>query len=251
MNDTTLAAHLLPPELIIKNFIHGEPDCNYEKFLLEFVNNSDFFRKKSELQLYRPPFSESNGECDCISDKYQLDFKLIASNTILQASSILSLQKTVIAKGVTITGGPKVRNRRIKATRIHAALREYDIHSLRKLREKPTSKQGIENDIFELLETLETNKNLLLFFPYRFTFETEYEFSEGVEQIQTCLNNDFRYVMEYRNCVIQGRDTYMSFIFDGHIVFLKTDNNTLNFVDSVELTKSPIFLNLARYGDVL
>lgn len=45
MNDTTLAAHLLPPELIIKNFIHGEPDCNYEKFLLEFVNNSDFFVK--------------------------------------------------------------------------------------------------------------------------------------------------------------------------------------------------------------
>ena len=36
MYDKTLVAHLLPPEMIIKNFIHGDPDCNYEKYLLSF-----------------------------------------------------------------------------------------------------------------------------------------------------------------------------------------------------------------------
>lgn len=36
MYDKTLVAHLLPPEMIIKNFIQGDPDCNYEKYLLEF-----------------------------------------------------------------------------------------------------------------------------------------------------------------------------------------------------------------------
>lgn len=42
MYDKSLIAHLLPSEMIIKNYIHGDPDCNYEKYLLEFVNASDF-----------------------------------------------------------------------------------------------------------------------------------------------------------------------------------------------------------------
>ena len=90
MYDKSLIAHLLPSEMIIKNYIHGDPDCNYEKYLLEFVNASDFFRAKSDGDIYQSPESEENGQCDCISTSYQLDFKLIASKTALQARSILA-----------------------------------------------------------------------------------------------------------------------------------------------------------------
>ena len=89
MYDKSLIAHLLPPEMIIKNYIHGDPDCNYEKYLLEFVNASDFFRVKSDGDIYQSPESEENGQCDCISTSYQFDFKLIASKTALQARSII------------------------------------------------------------------------------------------------------------------------------------------------------------------
>ena len=108
MYDKSLIAHLLPPEMIIKNYIHGDPDCNYEKYLLEFVNASDFFRVKSDGDIYQSPESEENGQCDCISTSYQFDFKLIASKTALQARSILYPSKTEIVKGIIVTSEPKV-----------------------------------------------------------------------------------------------------------------------------------------------
>lgn len=47
MYDKSLIAHLLPSEMIIKNYIHGDPDCNYEKYLLEFVYRSMVKRENS------------------------------------------------------------------------------------------------------------------------------------------------------------------------------------------------------------
>lgn len=251
MKDKTLKAHLLPPEFIIKNFIQGEPDCNYEKYLLEFVNKANFFRRKAEGGFYIAPYSEECGECDCISDKYQLDFKLIASNTILRARSILSARKIVIDKGIVVTGEPKVLREKIEATCIHVALRECNFEKLCELRETNTKKQSIENDIYELLETLETEKNLILFFPYKFDFDNEHEFMDGVQQIQEALSNDFQCAMQYRNHVANEFDTYMAFIYDKRIIFMEEKNNIFNFIDSVELTKSSVYQNLSRYGEII
>ena len=247
MEDSTLKAFLLPAELIIKKFIHGEPDCDYQKYLLEFVNNSTFFRRKADGEVYEAPPSEECGHCDCISEKYKLDFKLIASKTLLQAMSILSTQKTVIAKGVTITGTCKVPDTRMETTRIHAALRGYDFDALCELRERNIKKQGVENDICELLKTLETKKNLILFFPYRFRFDIEHEFLDAVKMIQTAISNDFRCSMQYRNYVAAEYDTYMVFIYDRNIVFMEEKENDFNYIDCVELTKSSVYQNLLRY----
>lgn len=53
--DNSLKAKILGPELCIKNFIDNEPLCNYELYLLEFVNSSDFFSKKSDGEKYSRP----------------------------------------------------------------------------------------------------------------------------------------------------------------------------------------------------
>ena len=37
----------LPPEFLIKDYIPGEPDCNYEKYVLEFLNASEWFMEKT------------------------------------------------------------------------------------------------------------------------------------------------------------------------------------------------------------
>ena len=247
MEDSTLKAFPLPAELIIRKFIHGEPDCDYQKYMLEFVNNSFFFRKKAEGEVYEAPPSEECGQCDCISEKYELDFKLIASKTLLQAKSILSMQKTVITKGVTVTESCKVPNTRMETTRIHVALRDYDFDALCELRKKYIKKQGVENDICELLKTLETKKNLILFFPYRFRFDNEYAFLDAVKMIQTAISNDFRCSMQYRNYVAVNYDTYMVYIYDKYIVFMEEKENCFNYIDCVELTKSGVYQNLLRY----
>ena len=249
MYDQSLTAHLLPSEMIIKNYVHGDPDCNYEKYLLEFVNASTFFVKKSGGNVYRSPESEEKGQCDCISPNYQLDFKLIASKTALQARSILCSSKAEIAKGVIVTGAPKVKNGSIKATRIHAALRGYNYEDLRKLRETSVKKQGIENDIIELLKTLETRKHLLLFFPYKFEFQNSYEFFDGITQIQNALNGDFRCAMQYRAHEVEtGLDTYMAFIYDNRIVFMILEATQLSYIDSVNLACSPVYMRLLNYS---
>ena len=250
MIDNTLTASLLPSELIIRNFIIGEPDCNYEKYMLEFINESSYFRNKSEDELYVSPNSEEKGQCDCITEKYQLDFKLIASKTLLQAKSIFSTSKTLIGQCMVVTGPPKVQGKAIKATRIHAALRAYDFEMLCELRKNHTKIQGVENDIYELLETLETKKNLMLFFPYKFTFDNEYIFEDGVTQIQQVLSNDFQNAMQYRKLVDDVHDTYMAFIYDENIVFMEAKNNTFQYIDSVKLVKSCVYQKLLRYGEI-
>lgn len=55
---------------------HNLFDRNYEKSALDFINHSDYFRQFGE---FRAPLDESHGECDAISDSYELDFKLFMS----------------------------------------------------------------------------------------------------------------------------------------------------------------------------
>ena len=45
MKDLMMRA--LPASLVIKGFVSGAADCNYERYMLEFVNASGFFRSKS------------------------------------------------------------------------------------------------------------------------------------------------------------------------------------------------------------
>ena len=91
MMDLTMRAKLLPAPYIIKNFVGGEDNCNYEIYLLELLNSSAWF-SAHYLGGFTKPNSESHGECDAINQIYQIDFKLLASKTALQARSVLSDQ---------------------------------------------------------------------------------------------------------------------------------------------------------------
>lgn len=164
MYDKSLMIKILPSELVIKNIVHGDNKCNYELYLLELVNKSSYFLNLSHGCNYNLPKNESNGECDCISEAYQLDFKLLCSKTYLQAKSVLFNQKSVLAKGVMSLNPPKLSKGNIKATNIHVILRKYSYSQLCELRRLNPKGNGLENDICHLLKTLEKKKNLLLFF---------------------------------------------------------------------------------------
>lgn len=66
---------------------------------------------------------------------------------------------------------------------------------------------------------------------------------------QNALNSDFRYAMQYRTYEVgTGFDTYVAFTYDGRIVFMINDADSLSYIDSVNLTKSPIYMRLLNYG---
>ena len=77
----------LPPELVIKNFIPDVEEDNYENYILEFLNASDWFMEKVGYIPFFHPVSEHFGECDCISGDYGIDLKLVLSNSELKRKS--------------------------------------------------------------------------------------------------------------------------------------------------------------------
>lgn len=249
--DSTLTVKLLPAHLICTNFIHGIGFCNYEKYLLEIVNASKYFRDKSKGKIYSAPIDEAHGECDCISDNYSLDFKLIASKTTLQARNLFSMEIYQVAEGVTFYCPPKIepsdsKYKPIETTRLYAALRLMNMEEL-KAKRHSKKRQGIDADLKFFLQTLETQKNILMFFPYEFFTETDNCFSIVTSNIVESLNNDFSVSLRYRKEFAPEYDTYFIFLYHGFFVFLKENKGELEILDKVKETESPTYLKLKSY----
>ena len=81
--DPRIKFKLLPPATIIKNFVDGESDCNYENYLLELLNKSSHFKKRGQ-SLFSKPLNENNGQCDAISKNYEIDFKILKHKSLIK-----------------------------------------------------------------------------------------------------------------------------------------------------------------------
>ena len=224
-------------------------DCNYEKYLLEIVNTSTYFLKKSHGELYSAPIEESHSECDCCSSAYSLDFKLAASETAMRARNLFSRGSAKLAPGIMMSTTPKIgasnpSYQPIEATRIHAALRSMSLAELKKIRGCNIKCQGIERDIQAFLETMDTQKHILLFFPYEFSYGKEIAFDSAIMEIIRAVNNDFINAIKYRNEVANGFDTYLTFIYAGFFVITIADGEGLLFVDAVPTNSSKTFTTL-------
>ncbi len=242
-----MSGKLLPAPLIIKDFVHGENTCNYELYLLELINTSKWFSLKYPGGFQRP-VSESNGECDAINENYQLDFKLLASKTALQAKSILSPQ-IYTKNGVTCFCTSKIDGS-IQATRIFAAFRSLALDDLIELRNSDTKKYGIENDVCTALRKFETKKNLLLFFPYKFTFGKPHQYDEAVKSITEALNHDFRSAFLFRNQYASEYDTFLTCIYGKSFLIYSVCDGALQLCDSVATNDIKIFTRLLEdYAD--
>lgn len=252
--DNTLTAKLLQAPLICKGFISGMDDCDYEIYLREVVNASTYFKGKSNGAEYTAPPDESHGEWDCISANYSLDFKLIASETALRARNLFSSGIHKMAEGVTVYTVPKITSNNpkykpIRATRIFAALRPLDLAALKTIRNSKEKTQGIETDIRALLETLETQKHILMFFPYEFFTETDNDFSTVVSEVIEVLSQDFSEAFKYRKEVAPEFDAYFMFIYAGKFVIMELCENKLKLIDTVTETSSPTYMKIKDFID--
>lgn len=238
---------MLPAPLIITDFVHGEDTCNYELYLLELINTSKWFFLKYP-EGFQKPVSEAHGECDAINKNYQLDFKLLASKTALQAKSILSPQ-IYTENGVTRFCTSKA-DTNIQATRIFAAFRSLSLSDLIELRNSDVKKYGIENDVCTALRIFETKKNLLLFFPYKFAFEKPHLYNEALKSITEALNHDFRTAFLFRNQYANGYDTFLTCIYKEGFLIYRVYDEELQLCDSVATNDIKTFTRLLDdYGD--
>ena len=249
MIDPTMRVKLLPAPYIIKNFVDGEDNCNYEIYLLELLNSSAWFSAHYPGGFIKPS-SEAHGECDAINQIYQIDFKLLASKTALQARSVLSNQIHKMGQGLISFGISKLPEGKIQTTRLFAAFRGKSLTDLYRIQENQIKAYGVENDILTSLKMLETKKNLLLFFPYEVTFDQYRNYAEAMESITEALTEDFHVAFEYRDNQIQSRyDTFMTCIYEDSFLIFSVKNQVLKLIDTVGTKKVSTFLRLSQYTD--
>ena len=184
---------------------------SYEDYLLELVNESSFFLKKltGEDKKYSPPLSEENGQCDCTSDSYELDFKLLGTDSSFEASN-LRTDELVFPSGTTdcvICCANKANSKGTASsnhqyTWINALLRDFD-----------TSKNA-SKEMRNLQRLFKTKKNVLLFYSF-YTFFGLYalDIEEAVSLIIDMLNSDFKKAFAYRKRTAPQYDTYFVFVY--------------------------------------
>lgn len=255
MQYETMKSRILPAPFLISNFVKGIKPYTYEEYLIQIVNSSPYFLQKSNGTLYTHPLKEDHGEWDCISPEYAMDFKLVASESLLRALGLFSSQ--IRAKDSLVCyGAPKIqpddkRYKPISATRIFAALRALDYNALKEIRGKREFAEPAHRDVCILLKALETNKNLFLFFPYNMYFVDDGSFAEGLEIALKGIGNDFKTSLLYRSDVCPGRDTYLCFIYAQSFIISLWAKGTLQLVDVISVQKSPLFMELYSYANTI
>ncbi|WP_295096013.1 hypothetical protein [Ruminococcus sp.] len=254
MPNKELCFRILPAQMIVKNFVDGCDYCNYELYLRDFINVSAFFTAKSHNAPYTPPTSEENKQCDCESDNYKLDFKLLLSETMGQGKREFSPSITQLCPGITFYGEPNItttspKYKEINATYLHVAFRTTDFEELCSIGEKLQKQHGYERDICLILKDSRKPKNILFMLPYEFFFKCDIQYKDGLSIIASALNKDLTSLIKYRKLKQPDFDTYFAFIYNGRFIILNSSNNELEIVDEIELTKSEIYQKLLQLSE--
>jgi len=254
MPNIDLCFSILPTQMIVKDFVDGCDYCNYELYLREFINASAFFLAKSHNAPYTPPPSEEKGQCDCESDNYKLDFKLLLSETMGQGKREFSPSITQLCPGITFYGEPNITTtspnyKEIDATYLHVAFRTTDFEELCSMEEKLQKRHGYERDISLILKYSRKPKNILFMLPYEFYFKDEICYEDGLSIIVPAITKDMINLVKYRELKQPKYDTYFAFIYSGKLIILNSTNSELEIIDVIELTKSEIYQKLLRLSE--
>ncbi len=245
---------ILPTQMIVKDFVDGCDYCNYELYLREFINASSFFLTKSHNKQYIPPHSEEKGQCDCESKDYQLDFKLLLSETMGQGKREFSPSITQVCPGITFYGEPNITTispnyKEIDATYLHVAFRTTGFDELCSMGEKLQKRHGCERDISLILKDLRKPKNILFMLPYEFYFKDEICYGDGLSIIVSAITKDMINLVKYRKLKQPEFDIYFAFIYSGKLIILNSTNSELEIIDEIELIKSKIYRKLLRLSE--
>ena len=247
MKYTEMRAEFLPICMVRKNFIQGEiPSYSYEDYLRDFVNCSEYFLKKSNEKPYRKPDSEAHRECDCISEQYLLDFKLFASQSKIYAKNKFSDRIEVEQDSISYCK-PKELSRReqCECSIPYATFRNISCDELIEIREKKEKEDVLEKDVSQIIKIFETKKNIMLFFPYNFNFDSNDNFEQGRKLAIDGLNADFKYLFQYRMDRLPEYDTYVSFIYEKeNFVITKWTGDKLEFVEMIPVYRSSLYCEL-------
>lgn len=249
MIDPTLQEKMLDAPLIIQSYVNDEPKCNYERYLIELINNSKLFMQKSKGIVFKWEEHQNHGECDAVSKYYTLDFKLLATRSSLQGLRETSSRITKKDGGCIAFGrGRWPAGEPFTAVRTVAALRAYTLEDLKRIALCQSEK--IEQDISLILKSLRVKKNLLLLYPYTMMFSEPHSFKSGCNSIAEAFNDDLDCIGAYRRYEAPGFDTYLSTVYERKLLIFQLTDEAWRLEDFVEMELSKIYMDLCyAYGN--
>ncbi|WP_148887042.1 hypothetical protein [Streptococcus sp. Marseille-P6264] len=249
MIDEELKANIMPATVLLNNFVDNESHSNYEYFLMEYLNQSLFFQKKSEHHVYEHPLSESNSEPDATTPSYEIDFKLLASRSYLRGLRLASPSVSVPCKGVTAYGPPREPNKNFRVGEIHKIFRSLTLDDMLYLRENQNNKPLCDEvDILDVLNTIETEKNLLLFFPYMFYTKREIKQDKLTFLVKEAIENDFIELATYRSRSVPKFETYIVTECNNYFILFTFNPTGFQYIEKIEVQRLPTYVKLLKYS---
>ena len=249
MIDKTLQEKMLDAPLIIHGFVNDEPKCNYERYMTELLNCSTFFMNKTGGEKLCWNEKQDHGECDATTSIYSIDYKLLATNSSLQAKRETSGSITKIGDGCIAFGiGRLPAGEKFTYIRTVSALRSYSLEELEMI--SAGSKDNVEKNVSVILKNVRTKKNLLLFYPYIMSFSEPHTFRDGCKSIENAFNEDLNQIRLYRELNAPGFETYISTIYENKLLIFENDGKQWALQDSVDMMTSEIYKDLYySYGN--
>ena len=239
----------LDAPVTVKNFIKNDPLCNYEFYMVEMLNHSAKMRERHPREFVWQG-AQAHAECDAYSGEYGIDFKLIASQSSMKASSLLTPHYKIDENGAIVGYKGKrdklIVENEITITRMHSAIRQSSLEDLERIRTGDTL-QAYEKDIKVFLEKLETKKNLLLFYPYEYRFSSDLRPEDGVIQLTAALQRSFVSAFRYRRKILPQFETYLTTVYYDDFVLMKIEDDRLRLMDVVSGSDCPTFIHLRQY----
>ena len=118
------------------------------------------------------------------------------------------------------------------------------------LREKQQRKSlSLEDDILNVLNTIETPKNLLLFFPYKFYIEKESDLDKLTFIIKDALENDFIELAKYRSHTVPHFETYIVTECNNFFILFTFNPTGFEYIERISINKLPTYIKLLNHFD--
>lgn len=245
----------LAPELIRDNYILNL-ESSYEEYLTEFVNCSSLFLSLSNGEQYRHISKnvQNDSECDCVADGYQLDFKILGTESSMYAIRNLSMQKMLVQDGILLTMFPKQVDGMNSAS-TNPLLYHYSYADLVRLEHSPKTRFDRNNlnpdhEIQGIIKIIKCDKNTLFFHKDFFFVEKDYPLNMVVSAVEEYLNECLSVLLTFRANRVPERDTFLGVIIQQYFCVGRYENGAIRFEDCIPLARSREFKKLYNLTDM-
>lgn len=220
----------------------------YEAILCECLNKSN---KMIDLLggEFTPISKQSEGQADVVAKKsqYELDFKMMISESLKEYQVHSEPIIEEITRGVKISCNPEPLKKKILL--IWNCCRNLTAERLQELRQENDMEGKAVVHFFD--KVINKKKHILLFIPVYFsTVEEELKPSEQFDAIFMELSITTQYIYEYREQNCKGYDTFIAYIAnilpknEKFFVFAQFTRGGLVYIDKVAMSSLAKILKL-------